>query len=51
MKIILAALTVGLFAISSSFAQCGGGGGGCGDKKSDEKKEGKKETATQSVKL
>jgi hypothetical protein len=47
MKIILAALTVGIFAISTTFAQCGG----CGDKKGDEKKEGKKETATQSVKL
>lgn len=49
MKIILAAITVGLFAVSTSFAQCSGGG--CEGKKDGSKKEGAKETATLSIKL
>lgn len=47
MKTLLAALTVGIFAVSSTFAQCGG----CEGKKDDAKKEGKKETATLNVQL
>jgi len=47
MKTILATITVALFAVSTSFAQCGG----CEGKKDDKKKEGTKETATLSVKL
>lgn len=49
MKKILATITVAVLAISTSFAQCGGGG--CEGKKDDKKKEGTKETATMSVKL
>ncbi len=47
MKIILATLTIGVLAISSTFAQCGG----CEGKEDGKKKEATKETATMSVVL
>lgn len=47
MKTILAALAIGVFAVSSTFAQCGG----CKGKDGDKTKDTTKETATISVTL